>query len=251
MATLEEEGYWSKSIKTTTDYTRPYVRSRYIWGSDAPWVSVDISLDALRHLDAIAERMLLTEKEVKTATARAINRTLTSIRAECIRIASQRYTIPAREYMKNHSHIFKAMRDKLKGTIIFEGHAGTPLSNFVYTPKFFPIKGIDPRKRKPVKGPQVKILRASAPKQYFGTDGQTLFFETTKKGFSSFWYAEKGGNITADGTRARILRPAFGPSPIQALSPEEKRIQKNADSTLATRMRAEINYIIQKNIGAL
>lgn len=228
------------------DYAMPYTRSRYIWGSDAPTIACDISLDALRHLDDIQEALLLTSRELQQVAARAINRTLGSVRAECVRIAVQRYTAPARSYMNKHAVLLKATQQHLQGSVLFEGHVGTPLSNFAYSPKKFVYKGVDSRKRKPVKGPHVKILRHQPPKQYFGPDGQTLFFATTKKGFSSFWYTEHKPDGKAS---ERLLRLAFGPSPIQALGPESQRIQQKAEETLDKRMRAEINYILQKKEG--
>ncbi|WP_211491742.1 MULTISPECIES: hypothetical protein [unclassified Fusobacterium] len=84
-------------------------------------------------LEKTAEAMDLTTKEVRKCISRALNRTLTSTRAEQIRQTRENYTISATK-LRNSINLFTSNSNNLKAKLISSGRP-IGLDHFKLSPK--------------------------------------------------------------------------------------------------------------------
>ncbi len=198
-----------------------------------------VQVSGLAEVQEISARFNLLPQEMRKASARAINRTLQSVRALGARIARETYTAPTRELTKRIV-VKNAKATDNEGQITFAGAKGVPLHRFLPNPRKKPDwRGVDPRKRKPEAGVSTKIKRAGQRKVKFGPDGQKPFWvhnERTRGLYYRF------------GKRKDAIKPLFGPSPVQALLNDEaqSRLFEQADSTFSARLQHEVRRILER-----
>ncbi len=200
---------------------------------------IGVKITGVHAVREISARYNLLPQEVKKASARAINRTLRSVRTLGARIAREAYTAPTRELTKRIV-IKNAKANDNVGQISFAGTKGVPLHLFLPNPKVKPDwKGVSPLDRKPKAGVSTKIKKTGQRKVKFGPDGQKPFWVDKNKARGLFYRFGKERNE---------IKPLFGPSPVQALMNDDaqKRLYEQADTTFNTRLQHEVKRIAEK-----
>lgn len=200
-----------------------------------------ISISASAELDRLRGELWALPDEVEKATARALNRTLQSIRAEGIRISREAYTAKGADIRANTS-IIRASRNRLYGYVVFQGRHGMPMGSFEATPKKTNFKGVPVTARVPRDGIAVKIKRGGQSKVRTGPGGEKSFWGWQDKRPTLF-YRRK--DVPQGSPNA--LRPLFGPSPIQVLLNKEagERLQNRADEQFRKRLEHEVSAMLK------
>jgi len=178
-------------------------------------------------LNRIKRDFLLMDSEVPLAQSRAINRTLTAVNAEGVVQVRKQYNLTATRVRKNFS-IRKATKSRLSGAWTSRGE---PVGLIQF--------GAKPNKR----GVSVKV-EVTDPRKTV----EHAFIRVGRNSVQHVFWREKRGGVMVG--RYDIHRLA-GPRIEDALAKPEaqKALQKTTDETLAKRLDAEANYILQKAKG--
>lgn len=187
-------------------------------------------------MDAAMARMRETleavgEQKARAALARAINRTLTAVRAEAARIARTTYTARQKKLFDN-IFINRAGRGKLEGVLEIHGSPGMSLIHFEATPN----RPQRPAAR-PADGVSARILRS----------GSRKVARSHKSGGSkSFVIRKPQGGYGVFVRHGQKLEMLFGPSPVQALqrADSQERMIERADEVFSRRLRHELDVLL-------
>lgn len=180
---------------------------------------IDISFEEANMQRAIGA-CLIMPKEVKKASASAINRTLTHVRKRASVHVRERYLAKAAAVKKSFT-IKKANSGHLAGVAISKG-ASLPLTAFKIT--------------KPKRGPmRVKVLRSGSPKPVQG-----LFSRRFPKGYE--------GPMMRTSLKRYPLKTPFGPAiPVMIENDQVVgKIEQDADKFFNARFAHEIDYRLSK-----
>lgn len=195
--------------------------------------------DMERTLRAMTRGVQHLPGECSAAIARAVNRTLDSVRAEAVRIGREKYTAKA-ESLRNKARIQRATRARPAGVLELRGRRGTPLIHFRTQPGSVPNwKGVPVKQRRPKEGVSNLIKRGGRRRVY-------------AKGGNKPFLARVSGHVGVFARRPgeRKLDMLYGPSPIQAIGGQasRERLQAKARETFEKRLRHEVDAILAGNI---
>lgn len=177
--------------------------------------------------------------ECSAAIARAVNRTLDSVRAEAVRIGRETYTAKA-ESLRKRAVIRRATRTSPVGVLELRGRRGSSLIHFRTQPGSVPNwKGVPVKQRRPKEGVSNLIKRGGRRRVYAKGDNKPFLARVS--GHVGVFVRQPGTNK---------LGMLYGPSPIQALGGQasRERLQARARETFAKRLRHEVNAILAGNI---
>jgi hypothetical protein len=170
-----------------------------------------------------------------TATSRAGNKTLTSTRAEMVRVIRRDYAIKAGDIRKELV-IIRMTKAKLEGRVKGESSPGLPLIRFarisrIPSTKRTKIGGYSPKKGIPVfirKDRGKRIVKATFLARM--RSGHVGAFERINK--------EKG----------RRIKEVFGPTPIKLLGSKAnlQKIDRYAQATMDKNLQHEADFILIK-----
>ena len=179
-------------------------------------------------------------KQSSAAIARAVNRTLESVRTEAVRIGQQKYTAKT-ESLRKRATIKRARNDYPIGVLDVRGRKGLSLFNFRPSPRAVPNwKGVPVRKRRPKAGVSSLVKKGGRRKVYGGPGASKPFLMKTDSGHTGIFVR-----------RNKKIEMLYGPSPIQALGGQEsrERLQKKADETFTKRLQHEVERVVNTAFG--
>lgn len=177
--------------------------------------------------------------ECSAAIARAVNRTLESVRAEAVRMGRERYTARA-ESLRKRAVIRRATRTSPVGVLELRGRKGMSLIHFRPQPGTIPQwKGIPVKQRRPKGGVSNIVKKGGRRKVYAKGDNKPFLAKVTDR---------VGIFVRQPGTNK--LEMLYGPSPIQAIGGQDsrERLQARARETFEKRLHHEVNAILAGNI---
>lgn len=173
----------------------------------------------------------LLPKEINTAQARAINRTLQAIQSQAIKIAKNEYTAPTHN-LKKRIRLEKATTQRIQGNFAIRDKPGIGLINFAPSPaKVLSWKGIAPKNR--TKVVSNKIHRS----------GQRKVYNT--KGTPFVAKVNNGKHIFVRNSQNKLER-LFGPSLVYALYGNSRELEDHAKKTYQKRLEYELDFILSK-----
>ena len=204
--------------------------------------ALEVKVNGLDMLEDVKRQFLFAPQGLEKAARNAMNHALNAVRAEGVRTAREKYTAKARA-IRAAARIKRATAKVIEGYVDFSGRVGIPIAEFETRPKGMPNwKGVDPRKRQPAEGVQVRILKGGPFSAVAAPSGEKSFFGPWK-GFMNVWYRDRSSKAPArqwiknmnlysrlvekkgrEWMRNRwrgCMHPLFGPSPIQALTSDE------------------------------
>lgn len=178
---------------------------------------VVVKVEGLGILEDIKNQFFIAPKGIEKATQHALNHALNAVRAKGVRMAREKYTAKAK-VIRARIKIRRVSQLATRGEVFFNGKIGTPAGEFNIRPRQLQKwKGVNPRNRKPVEGILARFLKDGPFSAIRGPHGEKSFL-ARYGGDLIVWYRR-----TKNGERGLGLRMLWGPSPIQALSPEEAR----------------------------
>ena len=201
-------------------------------------MATNIHISGLDEVRELSNRFNLLPQKVQTASARAINRALTAVRALGKAIAKEAYTAPAKELAKGIK-TKQATRGDLEGNVEFRSGRGVPLHWFQPSPRKRPDwKNKPVNKRNPKAGISTKIKKSGQRKVKLSDKGQKPFFIPMKNGEIRLFYRTSKKSLP--------IEKAFGPSPVQALLKEDaqRRLEERGQEVFSKRFRHEFRRII-------
>lgn len=174
------------------------------------------------------------------AVARAVNRTLESVRAEAVRIGRETYTARA-ESLRKRATLRRATGTTPRGVLELRGRRGMSLIHFRSRPGNVPNwKGVPVARRRPKEGASNLIKRGGRRNVY-------------AKGGNKPFLAKVSGHVGVFVRRPGEdgLEMLYGPSPIQALGGRDsrRRLQAKARETFEKRLRHEVAAILAGHAG--
>ncbi len=185
-------------------------------------------------------------KECEKAAARAINRTLSAMRAEAIRIARRAYVyVPGRVFDK--MYLRTARKGAVQGSLYIAGQRGISLYNFRPQPKY-------PGKRPP-SGVSVQVRKGGVRRVHEMLGYSKPFIMKKKRGkeFGGYGvFVRKNGvkNYRKQGRHSawKGVQMLFGASPIQSLLRKEsqQQLMDKAAEVFPRRLQHEVNFQIGK-----
>lgn len=204
--------------------------------------ALEVKVNGLDMLEDVKRQFLFAPQGLEKAARNAMNHALNAVRAEGVRTAREKYTAKARA-IRAAARIKRATAKVIEGYVDFSGRVGIPIAEFETRPKGMPNwKGVDPRKRQPAEGVQVRILKGGPFSAVAAPSGEKSFFGPWKR-FMNVWYRDRSSKAPArqwiknmnlysrlvekkgrEWMRNRwrgYMHPLFGPSPIQALTSDE------------------------------
>ncbi|MDE7064423.1 MAG: hypothetical protein K2O70_02995 [Desulfovibrionaceae bacterium] len=169
------------------------------------------------------------------AAARAINRTLRSMKAEAIRIARDAYTcrVPVGRAF-SHLYFKTANKANMRGTLFISGERGMSLYNFKPNPK-------KPGTRPP--GGVTAQVRRDGNRRAYGYPGYSKPFIMKKAQGNHGVFVRKSGGRPRNWKDYEML---YGASPIQALESRDnqERIRAHAAETFSKRLQHEVYALL-------
>lgn len=174
--------------------------------------------------------------ECQAAIARAVNRTLESVRAEAVRMGRERYTARA-ESLRKRAVIRRATRTSPVGVLELRGRKGMSLIHFRPQPGTIPQwKGIPVKQRRP-KGGVSNIVKKGGGRRKVYAKGDNKPFLAKVTDHVGIFVRQPGTNK---------LEMLYGPSPIQAIGRQDsrERLQAKARETFEKRLRHEVDAIL-------
>lgn len=204
--------------------------------------------EAIRSLTGPLQHM---PKECEKVAARAINRTLSAMRAEAIRIARRAYVyVPGRVFDK--IYLRTARKGTVQGSLYIAGQRGISLYHFRPQPKY-------PGKRPP-SGVSVQVRKGGARRVHEMPGYSKPFIMKKKRGNKEFggygvFVRKKGVNNYhkkdkpgSEGIVWKGVQMLFGASPIQSLLRKEsqQQIMDKAAEVFPRRLQHEVNFQIGK-----
>lgn len=192
-----------------------------------------LDIDIRDNLAELQQKLVGIPKGFEKATTRAINKSLSTLRAEGVRIAREAYTAKARS-IRSQIAVKKARWSSLEGSVYFSGTRGIPLSEFLIRPRKQNFKGIPVRSRKPWEGISAKIRQDGDFAVRIGSSGKKTFIA------NSHVFARDGNNK---------LEMQYGPGPILALMTSESkaRLTQKANQSISNNLRHEMERLLAKN----
>lgn len=187
-------------------------------------------------VDAAMARMRETleavgEQKARAALVRAINRTLTAVRAEAARIARTTYTARQKKLFDN-IFINRAGRSNLEATLEVRGRPGMSLIHFEATPNRPQRPG-----SRPADGVRVRIRK----------DGSRHAARSHVPGGSkSFVIRKPQGGYGVFVRHGQELEMLYGPTPVQALqrADTQERLLERAETVFSGRLRHELDVLL-------
>lgn len=173
--------------------------------------------------------------ECSAAVARAVNRTLETVRAEAVRIGREKYTAKA-ESLRKRATIRRATRTSPMGVLELRGRKGMSLLHFRSQPGVIPDwKGVPVKRRQP-KGGVSNLVRKGGRRKVYAKDGNKPFLAKVNEHVGIF--------VRHQGTDK--LEMLYGPSPIQSIGGQasRERLQSKARETFEKRLRHEVDAIL-------
>ena len=195
--------------------------------------------DLERTIRDITQGMQHLPGECSAAVARAVNRTLETVRAEAVRIGREKYTARA-ESLRKRAGIRRATRTSPVGVLDLRGRKGMSLIHFRPQPGVIPDwKGVPVKRRQPKGGVSNLIKKGGRRKVYATGDNKPFLAKVTD---------HVGIFVRQPGTDK--LEMLYGPSPIQAIGGQasRERLRATARETFEKRLRHEVNTILSGNI---
>lgn len=166
------------------------------------------------------------------AVSRAINRSLTSVRSEVVRMVTAEYAVKSGEARKELK-IYQSNAAALKGEIYGSGSPGIPLMKFAKTSVVPSTKRTKGGGYSPAVGIPVLVKKSTGK-----TAADGVFLARMKSGHvGAFWRTE-----------GRKIEERWGPSPLKLMGQEAyvDRIEDYADRVFAKNLEHEINYLMSK-----
>ncbi len=193
---------------------------------------IQIKLDnANEEVQKMFNAFELLPKEINTAQARAINRTLQAIQSQAIKIAKNEYTAPTQN-LKKRIRLEKATTQRIQGNFAIRDKPGIGLIHFAPSPaKVLSWKGIAPKNRKKVVSN--KVHRAGKRKIY------------NTKGTPFVAKVNNGKHIFVRNSQNKLER-LFGPSLVYALYGNSRELEDHAKKTYQKRLEHELDFILSK-----
>lgn len=202
-------------------------------------IAIDIP-DLERTIRDLTRGVQHLPKACSTAVARAVNRTLESVRAEAGRIGREKYTAKG-ENLRKRATIRRASGNNPRGVLELRGRRGMSLIHFRPQPGSVPDwKGVSLKQRRPKGGVSNLIKRGGRRRVY--ADGDNKPFLANVSGHVGVFVRRPG---------ERTLDMLYGPSPIQALGGRDsrRRLQAKARETFDKRLRHEVAAILAGHAG--
>lgn len=202
-------------------------------------IAIDIP-DLERTIRDLTRGVQHLPKACSTAVARAVNRTLESVRAEAVRIGRERYTAKG-ENLRKRAVIRRATGAAPRGVLELRGRRGMSLIHFRSQPGSVPNwKGVSLKQRRPKGGVSNLIKRGGRRRVYANGDNKP--FLANVNGHVGVFVRRPG---------ERTLDMLYGPSPIQALGGRDsrRRLQAKARETFDKRLRHEVAAILAGHAG--
>lgn len=206
-----------------------------------------------RQLAAMLGKLERTPKALATATSRAINKTLTSTRAEGVRMIRTDYAIKAGEVRKELT-IRQASPNSLVGRVGGESSPGVPLIKFARMRRVPSTRRTKGGGYTPKVGIPVQIKKASGKVVF-----KRAFIVRLKSGHvGAFVRADaatsgrrlKGTSARANASKLgkRYMVEKFGPTPIKLLGSQANlaRLDAFARSTMDKNLKHEAEFILSK-----
>lgn len=237
--------------------------------TDGQWSALDVKVNGLDMLEDVKRQFLFAPQGLENAARNAMNHALNAVRAEGTRMAREKYTAKARA-VRASARIKRATAKVIEGYVDFSGKVGIPISEFETRPRSMPNwKGVDPRKRQPAEGVQVRILKGGPFSVVAAPGGEKSFFGPWK-GFMNVWYRDRASKAPArkwvknmhlyshlvekkgrEWMRKRwrgYMHPLFGPSPIQALSSGEagERLAVYGQDDFRSQLANQVRQLFRK-----
>jgi hypothetical protein len=213
---------------------------------------IDIKVDK-QQLAALLGKLEQAPKALATATSRAINKTLTSTRAEMVRTIRTDYSIKAGDIRKELA-IRQANPNQLVGKVGGESSPGVPLIRFARTKMVPSTRRTKGGGYTPKSGIPVLIKKATGKKIF-----KRAFIVQLKSGHvGAFVRADpgksgrllKGTNIRVNASKLgkRYFVEKYGPTPIKLLGAKANlsRIDAFARSTMDKNLKHEAEFILSK-----
>ncbi len=195
--------------------------------------------DLERTVRAMTQGVQHLPGECQAAIARAVNRTLDSVRAEAVRIGRDKYTAKA-ESLRKRAVIRRATRTSPVGVLELRGRKGMSLIHFRPQPGAIPQwKGVPVKQRRPKGGVSNIVKKGGRRKVYAKGDNKP--FLARASGHVGIFVRQPGTNK---------LDMLHGPSPIQAIGGQasRERLQAKARETFEKRLRHEVDAILGGHI---
>ncbi len=182
---------------------------------------------------------------LEKATARAINRTLTSTRAHMVKLVREDYAVKAGA-VRSSLAIQKATWGNLTGRIHGAGPPGIPLLEFVRGSKKAPsTRRLKSGGYRPLVGVPV-IVRKDKGKM----PAKGVFIARMKSGhvgaFKRTVQSSGARRLTSLGNR--YIKEAYGPSPLKILSSAryDGQIEDFAEETMRKNLQHEAEYVLKQ-----
>lgn len=196
---------------------------------------ISVTIDQ-KKLSGLLGSIAGTPGNIAIASSRAINKTLTSTKAEMVRVIRQRYEIKAGDIRKELI-IARSARNRLIGRVHGKSSSGVPLIKFTRMKRIPSTRRTARGRYIPKKGIPVKIRKDKGSIAASGV----------------FLAKMKSGHVGAF-KRARIndgrlpIREVFGPSPVKLLGFQDnlKKIDTFAQQTMDKNLEREVNFILIK-----
>lgn len=206
-----------------------------------------------RDLAALLARLNQLPNGLAAATSRAINRTLTSTRAEMVRMIRADYDLRAGDIRKE-LRISKSTQKTMTGRIDGESSPGIPLIRFARirrVPSTIRTRGAgySPKVGVPVlirrdKG-RIAARGVFLARMASGHEGAFLRADPASSG-----RAARGGSVRVGQSRAgnRYIREVYGPSPLKLLTTDAnmERIEDYAQDVMDKNIQHEADFYLRQ-----
>lgn len=200
--------------------------------------TITVRVDGLDILKEIKDEFFLAPKGLEAATNRALNHALNAVRAEGVRISREKYTAKARA-LRTAIKIRRVSVINVTGSVFFSGRVGVAAGEFQIRPRKLPKwKGVRPRDRKPETGIVAQFIKEGGFSVVKGPHDEKSFL-LMHDGRLSVWCRR---------SKTEGLRKLFGPSPIQALQPEEarERLMNHGQQDFRTQLANQVKRLFSK-----